>query len=379
MICLCRAGGTLQVALLMAEHLAKRPDIRLAFVGSKDAMHDGVDKLRSLGVSVLLVSSGKTPRQNLFQTLNIFNYLRIAMFVAKFHPDIVHYPAEHAWNLPLHLMLRRFPMTDTIHDPTRHAGEESRIYSALSSAVITMSDNIIILSKSHLPQFGRYSKSPEFIDVIHHGPLGLASDAPDVVRTGIVLFFGRFLKYKGIEVLIDAFTAVSLIHSRAQLVLAGKGQLSDVAIKSAAHPKIKIIQGWLSDEQLQQLVNDSEIVVVPYIEASQSGVVAMAQACGRPVIVTRVGGLPEQIKSGVSGDVVSPGNAAELAGAINVLLSDFSRVQHYAFNAKTLYATQFSWQTLATLTVDSYRKTIDNRRKYGKVTLYKTFLKMIHR
>jgi glycosyltransferase involved in cell wall biosynthesis len=81
---------------------------------------------------------------------------------------------------------------------------------------------------------------------------------------------------------------------------------------------------YIPDEEAAQLFIDADIVVLPYVEASQSGVLAIANAFGKAVIVTDVGELGRVVVDGVSGLVVPPADERSLADAILKLATDAS-------------------------------------------------------
>jgi glycosyltransferase involved in cell wall biosynthesis len=81
----------------------------------------------------------------------------------------------------------------------------------------------------------------------------------------------------------------------------------------------RLVNRWLSHEELAQILSDHDVAVAPYVEASQSGVIAAAFGAGLPVIATPVGGLVEQVVDGVTGLIcgaVTPGAIADSIGRL---------------------------------------------------------------
>lgn len=111
----------------------------------------------------------------------------------------------------------------------------------------------------------------------------------------IVLFVGRFRKYKGIQKLLKAWPKVLNSLPDATLIVAGDGEAHNIPQLSNA----KIIKKWLKAEEIEELIDSSTCVVFPYREASQSGPLSLAISAGKPVVVTDVGGLLEQAASGI--------------------------------------------------------------------------------
>jgi glycosyltransferase involved in cell wall biosynthesis len=148
-----------------------------------------------------------------------------------------------------------------------------------------------------------------------------------VAETGpVVLFFGVWSKYKGIEVLMDAFAAVRAEMPEARLVLAGApgGDIDLEAILEQARRigNVDARPGYVAMEEVAPLLNSARVVATPYIRATQSGVAHLAYTFGRPVVASAIGDLPEVIQDGVTGLLVPSENAEALAAAILRLLAD---------------------------------------------------------
>ena len=113
--------------------------------------------------------------------------------------------------------------------------------------------------------------------------------------TKIVLFVGRFRKYKGIHKLLEAWPRVLHSVPDATLSVAGDGE----AYNFPELPNTMFIKKWLKSEEIEELIDSSTCVVFPYREASQSGPLSLAISASKPVVVTDVGGLVEQAANGI--------------------------------------------------------------------------------
>jgi glycosyltransferase involved in cell wall biosynthesis len=110
-----------------------------------------------------------------------------------------------------------------------------------------------------------------------------------------VLFFGRLLPYKGIDLLADALTRLGSRSDLAvRVVGSGPGSASLDALSRL--PGVSVENRWVPDAEIGTLLGWADALVLPYREASQSGVAAAALAAGRSVIATKVGGLVEQLR-----------------------------------------------------------------------------------
>jgi glycosyltransferase involved in cell wall biosynthesis len=139
-------------------------------------------------------------------------------------------------------------------------------------------------------------------------------------RRGLeLLFYGFVRPYKGLDTLIEAMGRLK--GEDIQLTVAGefwegeedtRARIKELGIED----QVEIRAGYHSDQESADLFARSDVVVLPYHSATGSGVVPLAYHYEKPVIVTRVGGLPDVVQEGRTGLLVEPGNCEALAGAI---------------------------------------------------------------
>jgi glycosyltransferase involved in cell wall biosynthesis len=133
-------------------------------------------------------------------------------------------------------------------------------------------------------------------------------------------FFGRIRDYKGLDLLADAYAD---IHRRFSVTLRIVGEGHVAALDTlAALPGVTIEQRWVPEAVVVQLFAGTDLLVLPYREASQSGILATALALGVPAVATPVGGLKEQIVSRASGLLAEAASGPAIAGALAALLGD---------------------------------------------------------
>jgi glycosyltransferase involved in cell wall biosynthesis len=113
---------------------------------------------------------------------------------------------------------------------------------------------------------------------------------------------------------------------------------------------------YVPDEEVRPLMELARFVVLPYRSATQSGVLHVAYACGRPVIATRVGGLPEVVEEGGTGRLVPPRSPRELADAMLALLDDPEGAARMGERALELSCTRFSWAAVARAILSAYEE-----------------------
>jgi glycosyltransferase involved in cell wall biosynthesis len=136
----------------------------------------------------------------------------------------------------------------------------------------------------------------------------------------MLLFFGLIRPYKGLGILIDAF-AQSLEHTEARLFIVGefyedKAPYVERINRLGIAKRVTIVDRYVPNEDVETYFLASDVVILPYLSATQSGITQIAFAFDKPVIVTAVGGLPDVVEDGKTGFVVPPANPGALAAAI---------------------------------------------------------------
>jgi len=144
--------------------------------------------------------------------------------------------------------------------------------------------------------------------------LGLPAGKP------VLLFFGFVRPYKGLEYLIQAMPRIRASLD-AHLLVAGEFWSSKefyerYAREFGVEQHITFIDRYIPNEELRPFFDISDVVVLPYVSATQSAVVQLAFGFNKPVITTRVGGLAEAVRDGVDGLIVPPQDEAALADAV---------------------------------------------------------------
>ncbi|MCL6630548.1 MAG: glycosyltransferase, partial [Armatimonadetes bacterium] len=180
-----------------------------------------------------------------------------------------------------------------------------------------------------------------------------------------VLFFGGVFQYKGIEYLIKAAPSIRGRFPEARIVIAGSGPDWPRCRSFIEDPNaFELIDRALTNPEVTQLFEEASVVVLPYTEASQSGVLAVAYAMGKPVVATAVGSLPEGVEEGVTGLLVPPADSDALAQAIITLLEDDKlrrEMGQKAFEKATVG--DFSPSNIAKRTQEVYKCAIEGRNR----------------
>ena len=263
-------------------------------------------------------------RQPILQVKNIFTILRA---VDHFSPHLVHFQHSHLWfNFALRF-LKRSPLVLTVHDPMNHPGDRDSAKTPqwIRDYGYRQGDEFIVHAEPVKELCRTRLGLPiQSLHIIPHIRIG---EEPEDVRVReepfSILFFGRIWEYKGLEYLIKAEPLISEHIPEVKIIIAGQGEDFTRYQNMMVHPDRFVVYNlYVSDEKRTELFQRASLVVLPYIEASQSGVVPLAYTFAKPVVATTVGGLPEAIDQGQTGYLVPPRDEYALADAIIRLLQD---------------------------------------------------------
>ncbi|MBV9660145.1 MAG: glycosyltransferase family 4 protein [Acidimicrobiales bacterium] len=202
--------------------------------------------------------------------------------------------------------------------------------------------------------------------VIPHGHEGIFDSGP-VVPPGDcpqrVVLFGSLTRYKGIDVLLDAFAEVRRRLPEAELVVAGPLvgdlELEALLLRADRIGNVALRPGYLPIERVPELVGSARVFAAPYLRSNASGAVRLAQTLGRPVVVTDVGDLADSVPDGVAGLVVPPEDARSLAEALLRLLEDPRLADRMGAAGRDRLLDEGSWERVAARVSAVYDSVLD--------------------
>jgi len=162
----------------------------------------------------------------------------------------------------------------------------------------------------------------------------------------VLLFVGSLLKQKGIFDLVEAFNQTYKKYKNLRLIFVGKGfayseivnKLNELQFKN----KIYIV-GEKSHNKIPDWLNASDIFVFPSHSEGLPNVVIEAMACGKPVIATKVGGIPEAVQDGKSGILIEKGDIKALSNAINYLIRNKQIRISMGNKGRKIVEEKFTW------------------------------------
>jgi glycosyltransferase involved in cell wall biosynthesis len=213
-----------------------------------------------------------------------------------------------------------------------------------AGAVVANSDGLAALARAHAPG--------QTIDVIPAGVVmdtGTAKIDYDGAHTINLLFAGRLVKQKGIDVLLDALSL--LPHDeRWTLSLAGDGPewtaLAAQAARNGVFDRLKFL-GWNTKEALAGIYRSADIFVLPSRDEGMSNALLEAMATGLPVICTDVAGMRDVVVDGETGLIVPPEHPPSLLAALITLIEDSGLRARMGRAARSHVNRQFSWTRAA--------------------------------
>ncbi len=312
LISLARNGGLPKYAREMAVGLQQsgRPFVAVCASTSEHPIPGAWRVPTYSGIPTLLLSS---------LTVLPLLLLRMGIEIARRRIRCVYFPCVHTWTPVIAVCARLLGLrvVVTFHDYSPHLGENGfltrlvlRGSAAFASHFIFLSEHVRQEAMAERPAVAKQSA------VVPHGLFslpGLREKAPETLREqiGSILFIGRISKYKGVELLLEAFTQ-SPLAGTARLIIAGKSNYE--IDRSLFGEGAEFIDAFLDEAEMARLINEADLVVLPYLEATQSGVATLAIDSATPVIATNVGGLGEQL--GKSEAIFVPPDVPALRAAL---------------------------------------------------------------
>lgn len=284
--------------------------------------------------------------------------------IHEFAPDVVHYQGGHPWfDLALPL-LHRYPLAFTIHDFRTHPGDRVSQKTPFWAETFgrSQADELIVHTR-HVQELvsRQWPGCAAKVSIIPHVQIGPEfSAAGTLEEEPLILFFGRIWEYKGLEYLIRAEPLITARVPEARILIAGQGEDFSRYSRMMVHPDRFIVDNdFIPEERVAEYFQRASLVVLPYIEASQSGVIPIGYSAAKPVVATTVGGLPEMVEHGRTGYLVAPRDAAQLADAVTRLLLDAPLRRRMGINGKSKLEAECSPGVIAQKTFDVYRRAVE--------------------
>lgn len=287
--------------------------------------------------------------------------------------DIVYCPMHHIWNILMFSAIRKAKAkyVFTLHDAFPKLGKKQSIASKLITWLfkkdIKEANYIITLSQFVKKQLIQtYQFDNKRCCVIPHGVFDYSNDSYKKARNFPknkcinLLFFGRIVYYKGINLLLDSFSILKQEFPEIRLKIAGSGDISPYHDKLTNISGIEVDNRVLLEEEIGELFAKADILVAPYTQASQSGVIAIAMGSALPVVATPVGGLKEQVVHEHNGLLAEELTALALSSAIRKLITSPELYEKCSLGAISEVSESINWSTVGQKISSKIEKVVRN-------------------
>ncbi len=352
LICLTRRGGLLHYSDCLAESLSKVCEVKLLSAANAEHAQD------MSAVDMEELDTGKGAKGTVLKLFSPQTWKTIRRISDEFDPDVVHITSAQEWNPVLGIFIRNMlkkPLIYTVHDVIHHEG--TPLYFKITEGLFRgMPDGLSVLTEQGKQFFVRKGFPAEKILVTPHGIYDFFTQH----RRGLpeekqILFFGRIEPYKGLAILLEAARPLLDENPEWSLQIAGGGDVTPYQTLPD-HPQIRLTNRFLSDAEVAEFMERASIVALPYLTASQSGVIPTAFAFGKAVAATAVGGIPDMVRDHETGLLVPPNDADALRNALQTLMADPELRSRLGKAGREFAAAELSWTSIAEKHAAFYRQ-----------------------
>ena len=350
-------GGISDLNVALAHHLSKRHEIHAINFTTQypKVLFPGKTQFKK-GDHALEVDSIRC-----LSSINPFSWRKTANKIIDLEPDLVLFSFWLAFFAPafsgVAKKIKKYSDATIMvicHNIIPH--EEHLLGTRLTKRFFSFIDSFFVLSKkvknellSFVPE-AKYKYSPHPIYNIFNNTLSKeqAKAELNIATKKVLLFFGLIRKYKGLDILINAMEKINTELEDYTLLIVGecyenKGKYTDLIKKAGITDNVQCHYYFVPDNEVGKYFSASDVVVLPYKTASQSGIVQIAYHFNTPVIVSNVGGLPEIVDEGKTGYCVEPSPNA-FAKAIKAFYEK-DNISEMNSNISD-YKSQFSWDNM---------------------------------
>ena len=358
-------GGISHYTGLMYRALGKRHDVTMisykmqypGFLFKKEQRDYANDTFKVEGTRYVI------------NTANPFNILKVASDIIKMDPDKVIIQWWHPYFAPCYRILTGrlkragIEITYICHNVFPH--ERFPMDKKLTKMALSKGDRFILHAQGEVNDLLSIKPDASFKVQVHPTYSAFNFENMDTKTARkklsvspderIMLFFGFVREYKGLKHLINAVDILKKKYFREEgtmprLYIVGDfdgnkdeylARIEELKITD----DIVIQDGYVPDKEVEKYFSAADLVVLPYESATQSGIVQIAYGFEKPVIVTRVGGLPEVVEDGVTGVIVEPFDDDALAEAIFKYFNDNKKEEYVRGIKEREY--RFSWERMA--------------------------------
>lgn len=368
-------GLPLDYSLQLANALSKYCETSILLFNTPQRKKEFSELFVSPKVNLIWTDKVKFP---LFHPYNIKVFFKIIREIKSKNYDIIHTQGFHLINLLIIILsklISNFKIVTTFHDVKFHPGDERISARFTKFCLERFSDAILV----HGKKLKKVLKERVEADKIYAIPMPEHNipkekyihnfDESKIMNEDTILFFGRICYYKGIEYLIRASEIAKESVPDLKVIIAG--EIGNGKYDAKSFKKIKkmiknknyfeLYPHFIPWSFAAELFIKSKIVILPYIECSQSGVIPVAYRFKKPVIATDVGALSEIVEDGKTGYIVPPRDAKALADKIIRLLKNEELRAKMGEESYKKLKNDLSWSRIAKIISKVYKKCIHEK------------------
>ena len=364
----------LEISLI--RELSKLVEINVLLIIQPESMHSSAFSIQTLLHKPCVVPAIEYPGMEKYGAMIDLNIWNIAVnpdnsllscikldnliktFINELKPDIIHCTTACKTMSLMSLFIRNHHnVIYTLHDPIAHEKQNS-IKKFISDIYLHSYRNLLILSEYHLPILEKIVPGKNvFLSRLGVYDFLTYYEKTENIYGKYILFTGRISSYKGVDILIKAFNKSNASKYGVKLIIAGKGKIDGITINDL-NDNIILINSYIENDLLANLIRNCLFGVLPYRTATQSGVLMCYYAFNKPVVATSVGDLSISIKNEKTGILCNANDINDLAKAINNMLE--LNLDILSDNIRTEYSGNGikSWMCIANNLYTTYRKII---------------------
>lgn len=299
--------------------------------------------------------------QYLINTANPFNLISTSRKIRKMKPDMVIFQWWHPYFSPCYWIMEKclhgIKKMFVCHNVFPH--ERFPMDKFLTKMVLKSGDFFITHSAKDAKDLLTIKKTENVVQAVHptYNAFKFENLTAEEARKRlnikeeehVLLFFGFVREYKGLKHLLRAMPELKKTDPKIKLLVVGdfgedEPEYMDLISKLDIKDVLAIYKGYIPDKEVEQYFAASDLVVLPYESATQSGVVQMAYGFGKPVLVTEVGGLPDVVTDQKTGYVVTPKCPGEIAEKVQEFFAKH-RAEEFSEHIKA-EEYKFSWDRM---------------------------------
>ena len=299
--------------------------------------------------------SFKVDAEFILNTASPFSIIKTAKRINRLKPDLVILQWWHPYFAPCYSILSaglKARLMFICHNVFPH--ERFVMDRFLTALTLKRGDCFILHSKKEVSELKSIIKNPRYGVNMHptYEAFDFSGDGAERTEGRTLLFFGFVRPYKGLKYLLEAMTDTD---EDIRLMIVGdfgsdketyEQQIRELGIGD----RLEIHDEYVPDKQVELYFKACDAVVLPYIDATQSGIAQIAYGFKKPVIATDVGGLPEVVTDGETGVICKSADSKALAKAIKRFYELKPKVDFAANIEKD--SRRFSWEQLVDTIVD---------------------------